>query len=73
MITEVKNRKQISNVLVTKIAKDGIVKTELVKKCEMSRTSIYQVLQQGGRTYNINIDSLFKLCKGLGVKIYMEF
>lgn len=73
MLTEVKNRKQISNVLVKKIDQDNIVKTELVKKCEMSRTSIYQVLQSGGRTYNFNIDSFLKICKGLGVKVYMEY
>lgn len=73
MLIEVKNRKRISSALSTKIDKDNIVKTDLVKKCEMSRTSIYQVLQMGGRKHNYNIDSLLKMAKELGIKIYMEF
>ncbi len=72
MLIELKNRKQIASVLSKKIEKDRIDKTELAKRCGMARSTLYQLI---GVDYpqSYSIDNLLKVCKELGVKIYVEY
>jgi len=72
MIIELKNRKQIASVLSKKIEKDGIDKSALAKKCEIARSTLYQII---GVDYpqSYSIDNLLKVCKELKIKIYVEY
>ena len=72
MLTEVKNRKQISTALAKKIDKDSIDKSALAKKCEIARSTLYQVIKVG-YPQSYSIDNLLKVCKELKVKIYVEY
>jgi DNA-binding Xre family transcriptional regulator len=75
MLIEIKNRKQIANSISKKILKEKISKVELSKKTELSRGSIYKILQVGGelKVQGYSIDILLAICKKLGVKIYLEY
>jgi len=75
MLIEVKNRKQIANAISKRMVKSKVSKVELGQKTELSRGSIYKVLQRGGDA-NIKsyaIDILLSICKKLEIKIYLEY
>lgn len=73
MLTEVKSRKKISEIISKKIDKKGIDKSLLAKKCEISRSTIYQSIQNGKYNKSYSIDTFLKICNELGVKIYIEY
>jgi len=73
MLIEIKNRKQISNTISKKLAKENISKVEMAKQTGLSRNSIYQILQSKGKDQNFSIDNLFKVCKQLGIKLILDF
>ena len=73
MISEVKNKKQIANIIDKKMNKDSYNIVAISKKCDISRNSVYKIRQEGGQTQGYNIDILMKICNELGIKIYLEF
>lgn len=72
MLTEVKSRKQISKILSNKIYKEAIDKSLLAKRCDISRSTVYQLIQSGNYNQSYSLDNLLKVCKELGIKIYVE-
>ena len=66
---QVKDRKRIAKIIRKKIKDKKINKIDICRNTGLSRHTVYKIVQEGGREENYSLDSLFKICKELDIKV----